>query len=310
MSYRLDPSEGVLAGLHRVAREQMESALEELDDPDRAEAAHAYRRRVKKARALLRLVRPALGERYAEETARLRAGAHALAPARDASAVLEAFDALLEPLEPRKDDAPRARLALVRDELEARRARALRADALTHALDHARRSARAHAEAAARFTLSEHGFDALAGGWKRVHRDARQALERARRTRAAEDLHRLRRRAKDQRYQTRLLRGTWKPLLGVRVDELHRLSDLLGADHDLAGLRALLLAEPESFGGELTLHPLLALLDTRRAALQERALPLATRLFAERPRAITRRLRAYWSARAAEELLDRAHETE
>lgn len=37
-----------------------------------------------------------------------------------------------------------------------------------------------------------------------------------------------------------MLEPIWSPVLGVRRDELHRLTDLLGDDHDLAVLRGVL----------------------------------------------------------------------
>ncbi|HEV8422237.1 MAG TPA: hypothetical protein VGQ40_02760, partial [Chthoniobacterales bacterium] len=65
MAYHLKCDEVPAAGLRRVAREQLQSALHEIAGTNRTEvptAVHATRKHIKKARALLRLVRDELGK--------------------------------------------------------------------------------------------------------------------------------------------------------------------------------------------------------------------------------------------------------
>ena len=59
MSYRLEPQEPLGAGIKRIAREQIDQALEQLtaNPENRDEAVHDARKRFKKIRAALRLVR-------------------------------------------------------------------------------------------------------------------------------------------------------------------------------------------------------------------------------------------------------------
>ncbi len=77
------------------------------------------------------------------------------------------------------------------------------------------------------------------------------------------------------------------------ADEAHELSNLLGDDHDLAALaawaRANADAPPELFEA----------IDRRQAALEEEALALGSRLYAEKPRAYRARLERLWDAREA-----------
>ncbi len=56
---------------------------------------HAFRKRCKKIRALLRLVRPSLGSRFRVENDRYRDMARRVAAVRDADVMVETFDNLL-----------------------------------------------------------------------------------------------------------------------------------------------------------------------------------------------------------------------
>jgi hypothetical protein len=93
-----------------------------------------------------------------------------------------------------------------------------------------------------------------------------------------------------------LLRDVWPLELQVRRRETARLADLLGEDHDLAVLGALLRAAPGGFGRDGPRAGFLALLDRRRAELQAQAHPLGARLFAEPPAPFVARIDGYWAA--------------
>jgi CHAD domain-containing protein len=75
--------------------------------------------------------------------------------------------------------------------------------------------------------------------------------------------------------------------------EADRMSDLLGDDHDLAVLRQMLTraARPADEGER---EALLALIDRRRAELEQEVLVLGQRFFQDRPRELARRLKGYW----------------
>ena len=60
-----------------------------------------------------------------------------------------------------------------------------------------------------------------------------------------------------------------------------------GAAHEAVGLKAIEAGDREA---------LLALLDRRRAELQQEVMRLGERFFQDRPRALARRLRGYWKA--------------
>ncbi|HJL46216.1 MAG TPA: CHAD domain-containing protein, partial [Polyangiaceae bacterium LLY-WYZ-15_(1-7)] len=106
MSFALEADEPVEGAVRRVAREQLEKALDEAKSPVIADAVHDLRKRAKKVRALLRLVRKAAPELYARENARVRDAQGLLSSFRDAAALVETFDELLaEPFGAALDDA-------------------------------------------------------------------------------------------------------------------------------------------------------------------------------------------------------------
>src|SRR5918997_5761782 len=94
MAFRLDPARPLDEELRRVMREEIGKARAELAREDRHEAVHDARKRFKKLRGALRLARPALGGAYARENARWRDAAKRLSASRDATALIESFDAL------------------------------------------------------------------------------------------------------------------------------------------------------------------------------------------------------------------------
>jgi CHAD domain-containing protein len=111
--------------------------------------------------------------------------------------------------------------------------------------------------------------------------------------RREDDFHRWRKRAKDLWYELRLLEGAWEGPLKALAAEAGRLSDLLGDHHDLAVLREDL---HERRLGEEETRALAAAIEARQEELGGAALDLGRRIYAERPKRFSRRLRRYWKA--------------
>jgi CHAD domain-containing protein len=123
----------------------------------------------------------------------------------------------------------------------------------------------------------------------------RRALKAAAAAPSDTALHDWRKRVKDLWYHERLLAELWPGVLKAQAHETKRLSEHLGDDHDLAELRHVLRSDhaDDAFDEELV-----ALVAERRAELQQEALALGRRVYADRPAALRRRL-ARWSAVAA-----------
>jgi CHAD domain-containing protein len=298
MSYRLRVSEPIAAGARRIATEQVDAVLRTLDDrwlsPD--EAVHDVRERCKRVRALLRLVRPAFGARYDGVAARYGDAARALAAARDAAVLVDAYDGLIRHF---RREVERRAFAPVRRALTLRR-RALTdggVPARLAGLREAMEQARSEVET---WSLDGDGYDALRRGLQAEHRRGRWAFRAAYAGPSDERFHTWRKRVKDHGYHARLLRDAWTPVGLAWAGEAERLAGLLGDEHDLAVLAQTLRGEPDRFGRLRAVQALLGLIDRRRGELQARARPLGGRLYAERPGAFAARLEEYWNAACEE----------
>jgi CHAD domain-containing protein len=123
----------------------------------------------------------------------------------------------------------------------------------------------------------------------------------------AENLHEWRKQAKYLWHQLQILEPVWPGLMDELGNQLHELTRALGDEHDLAVLREKVTAEPDAFGGDNALETLLALIDRRREELRQEAFLLGRRLYCDRPRVFTARMKSYWKAwKAGAEVAARA----
>lgn len=295
MPYRFQEGEDVQTAVRRCAREQLDRAIEELTEgvnADPVEAVHAARKALKKERSLLRLTRGSMdrGQRR-QENAALRLAGQRLSLARDAEITIQALDDLADRY---AGQLPKSTFDAIRDRLDAQaqteRDR-LMDSGLTAEVADELRSIRTRS---GDWTLGRRGWAALEPGLLRVYRDGRAAFKRARRGPTTENLHEWRKRAKDLWYHLRLLANAAPGTMRGHADDAHRLSDLLGDDHDLAVLRDRLPGLAPDL--PVDVDPVYAIIDLRRADLQAQAMPLGERLYAEKPKAFGRRLRRYWKA--------------
>jgi CHAD domain-containing protein len=282
--YKLKRGEPLPEGIARVARGRIDDAIDELGgatDSSPEEAVHNARKDLKKLRALLRLVRGELGKGvYRRENASFRDAAAALAGLRDADVML----VTLEKLE--LDEAVSGPL---RQALEAHRLRTSgggREQAGGEAIE-------ILSEARARIVdwpLEDDSFAVLEPGLRRMYRGGRREWRAMQKGASVEGLHEWRKRVKELWYDHELLKPLWKPVMKAVGDEAHDLSDLLGDDHDLAVLldwaRNHADAPPE----------LVEAVEKRRRDLQEQALELGARLYADRPKVFIRRLERLYEA--------------
>src|SRR5438552_6020192 len=122
---KLRPGRSGTDGVRRIVRAEAKKSIETLRAqwPPADQAIHGARKRIKKARAGLRLMRAAIGERtFRRENERFRDAARPLSEIRDARILIDALDKVIE------DAAPRDRAALtrLRATLTARRLQARR----------------------------------------------------------------------------------------------------------------------------------------------------------------------------------------
>jgi CHAD domain-containing protein len=141
---------------------------------------------------------------------------------------------------------------------------------------------------------------ALESGLRRVYRTGHRALALAAENSSVENLHEWRKQAKYLWHQLQLLEAAWTGSDKELGDQTHRLSQLLGNDHDLAVLRETLAADPLAYGGHRILKGVFAVIDRRSQELERQAFALGRKLYKDPPKVFTSRIEAYWKAWAAE----------
>jgi CHAD domain-containing protein len=296
MSFELKPGESLRKGIRRVVRKQLDDTLEGLTGAHkgpRDEAVHEARKHFKKVRAVLRLVRPVVGEKtYRAENTCFRDAARPLTEVRDAKTLVETLDGLVghfqEHLAGRSFGDVRQAL---QDHLRAVRKRVLDEQNAFAVVAEVGREARERVKGWADVPDK---WWAVGRGLEDTYRRARAAFEGAAAEATVEALHEWRKQAKYLRYQLEVLGPLWPERLEELAGEADRVGDWLGDDHDLAVLRQMLTGDPGRFGDEGDREVLLALIERRRAELEQEALLLGRRFFQDRPREFARRLKGYW----------------
>lgn len=284
--YRLELSETLSEGCFRVIDELSGEALEHLDFPEGSvEGIHEARKTCKKARGLVRLVRPALDD-YSEVNAHFRDAARQLAPIRDPQAFLDTFDVLS------KTPAASEHLRSLRVHFESRATAATERirRAETWRVDEARELIRAGRIDAESWEIEDE-FASIAGGVERTYRRGREAMAKARKSGEPKDFHEWRKRAKYLWYQIRLLRNTSRSILRPLSRRLHDVSDALGDAHDLV----LMQEQVESFDADDGAKQAFRIVSSGYILdLEARAFSLGSRLWAEEPTRFVDRLELYW----------------
>ena len=297
MAYRFERGEVVADAIRRVAIEQLSHARRYLlaTDGDREEQIHECRKCMKRLRGLVRLARAQLGDDvYRLENACYRDVARSLGGLRDTAALVEVLDGLVSWLGSRN---PRSRFGNLRIWLSDRRAAAFaefgeKVEQIEQALEVLER---AEARVSSWPLLAE-GFAAITPGLRRVYKRGRGEFSEVCWRPTADANHSWRKRVKYLWYHTQLLRNSWPAVMRVTQDELDRLGDGLGKDHDLA---LLLQTVTEGFPparAASTIGALQRRIVERRAILHADCIVLGHRCYAERPCAYVRRLEGYWQA--------------
>lgn len=300
-AFSLGIREPLAYGLRRVTVDQFDLALDVLRTQPHDVAVHEIRKATKRLRAVLRLVRPSVGDRYRPEDAILRDTARILAPYRDAhvravtlNGIRERFDAQLRPsafediayrllhLRDRQFTAPGEDFRTVSYALRSARARYA-------AWPVDEESAKAYGMAVIR-----HRFSAVESGVTSIYARSRDEMRTARRHPSADNFHGWRKQAKYLRHQLEILAPLFPEVVGGYAASLERLGNMLGEEHDLAELLRFLAAHRDVAPETRERALLVALIQHRRAELQNTALSLGSRIYTESPSRFVGRLAHYW----------------
>lgn len=312
MAYRLKNKESIGTEIKRIAWEQTDKAIEQLteeiksdnsDSPqnetdvnERTEAIHDVRKRIKKIRAVVRLVRDELGkEVYKQENECFRDAGRGLSEVRDAQVLLETFSKLEKHFADFiKPEGFVDLQQILEEHHQSTCKRVLEAE--NTALEVLADIKNAQERIPNWSLESSNGESILDNGLQRVYERGYQAcqsiLEEEQPT--VENLHDWRKRVKYLWYHLRILRPVWSDLIKEWASQTHKLAEYLGDDHDLAVLHEFISNQQEMLTNKAELEVVNSLINRRRKQLQSAAKSLGKRIYVESPEAFSNRIKAYW----------------
>jgi CHAD domain-containing protein len=308
-SLQLGYSEPLAVGVKRVALEQFELGAGGFFDGEDlfAEAIHEARRTVKRVRSLLRLVRGELTDRiYRYEDTALRDTGKMLASPRSSVSVVSAAgvikDLYGEFLVDETFDEMITRLARRRDVIQLQ---TMEDPALVVKV--VRTLEKAHGRYSTWPTDPDarqvYGmgirdeYAAIAPGLNATYAGGRGEMVTAYSKPTDQNFHQWRKKVKYLRHQMEFLAPLWPEVIVGTAVTLDRLGFLLGEDHDLAELTALLRGRPELCPNPRERSLFFALATQRRAELRVAAEILGRRVYAEKPGSFQGRFGEYWGSR-------------
>lgn len=252
------------------------------------ESLHESRKLIKRLRALMRLVRPALAGAVQVPNDALRDAGRALSPYRDAEVMPVCFDAVVARLgRDGGSSIPAGEILAIRSVLEC-------GAGFAGGVASSGNVVAARRDAVDRLRGCLAGWDrlpweaivveTLVDGWVRGYRAARRTGRIAAKRRHADALHTWRKRVKDHLYQSEML--AWPHARsGRRHRQLDKLADCLGDIHDLFMLDAAVIEAGARLPGidHATVQILQGAIRQRRRSLRRRALGRGGLLFEHRP---------------------------
>jgi CHAD domain-containing protein len=284
----LQPKAAIGPAVRAIAAHMLAGARASMTDPERStvDAVHDFRRAMKQWRALMRLLDPFIPDaaRWRREG---RDQARSLALARDGQSALNAFDDLAKKglaLSERSTATIRGRIEAIRGSEERSVLTPELRDAIVAWIDTA-------AAAIETWPLDPFDFSSIAAQFAEGYRQARLRIPADWALASAEDLHQLRQRIVDHRYQMELIEPLWPRQGRMWTEEAERLRDRLGRCQDLEILKGLTAPHQPLAHWRSRLTPAVS---ERTTELAQRAARIALRMFAEKPKAFRKRLETLW----------------
>lgn len=285
----LQKHETLTNGLLRVFDDLTDSATDGTDQPSQngADRIHKIRTTIKRLRALLRLIRPAIHPSFFNrENARLRSAARLLSFARDREVARATLETL--PVSKQRDkEAVRSVLSSVEGRGEPETDADQQMAEVRQRLEQTRHNFH---------RLKLHGTEQeiLEEGLRTVYRQGRTRMKNAIGQPQDNTFHRWRVRAKNLYYELQFLESVWPKRLHRMVSRLSKLQDRIGLDHDIAVLRTRLKKNPKAYGSKETIQRVVARLDNQTRKLRHAAVPLGRKIWRQKPRRFARKVVRHW----------------
>ena len=294
MSFRIDLNKSAEANAKQVASEQINSAIQEIDDPElpREDAVHQIRKHCKKIRGLLRLVRPMLGKKYAIENVWYRDIARLVADLRDGSVSIGTYEDVAHKF---KKQLTLSSYETIGKGLRNLQSQIVKETDVEESLAVVKTQFLVGRERLSDWSFEHRGFQAYKVGFLQVYSRAEKEMKVASDSVSTATMHQWRKYAKYHWYHCRLLQSVWPAVMKARRDELQVLTELLGDSNDLSVLESILNNHRDDINSDHDVNLFLGLLEKRRHSLYEKAFKLGKKLFAESGKSLIKRIEKYWS---------------
>jgi len=303
MSFRLKPEVPIATEIRRLVLRQLQVAISELrtvGDPESDEAIHDARRRVKKIRAVIRLVRPVLDKTYRTVDRELKDVSKLLAPVADGQGILETLDQMAHRY---RKLLPKEAVRSIRTGLRERSARTDREASARGVIKRAADTLRSEAKRVKSWSIQGEGFEAIGPGLEESYRRAREGMILAWSKPKASHYHSWRRYVKDHWFHVRLVEENCGNHLLPLQRRLEALDGLLGEYHNTVILREILGTDWYTSHRETT--RCLRVVSRYQRLLRRHAETLGVRVYSEKPNRYLRRVRRYWNGAVKSERAQR-----
>ena len=295
MAYRLKATETLSQGVKRIATEQIDKAVKELSDVENlgvGKAVHQTRRRLKKIRAVIRIVRHSLGKKtFDRENQDFRDLGRKLSGLRDGEVIIETLDNLITHS---SNGTATEKFANIHRQLQVDYRQEYQNTVDNNSLTIVKQELKDAKKRIERWKIKPDRWSAIDESFKQVYKRGYRDLSEAMSQPSVENLHEWRKRVKYLRYQLQIISPIWLELIDRWVDLTKNLTDYLGEDHDLAVLKEYISSQPERFDREHNLELLISLCDYRRQQLQSAAFLLGRKIYVEKPQRFSDRFGDYW----------------
>lgn len=297
MAYRFKLNEPFGAGLRRIVLQQIDRAVAQLepgagvDQGDGAiTAVHETRKCLKRARASLRLGRPALGDaRFKAWNATLRDCGRQLASQRDRDVMMQLVLALRAENAIKPAAAARLQTSITTMPIPS-------VDRLQATIEAVRQLALLRSEVAA-CDLDQDPLDLT--GMAICYQECRDTFLTAFDDIADEALHDWRKTVQLHWRHMQLLQAGWPAFFLARIEEARTISAYIGEDRDLGMLLAMSQNDRLPKLPAAVRRELAGVVAERRPALRQRARLRGERLLADGPGGLCRRIEVYWHVAGA-----------
>jgi CHAD domain-containing protein len=280
--------------LRRLMRRTMRALSQDLDHARSGKLVHPARRRLKLARSLLRLMKPALGQQsFQQENEALRDAAQALASLRRTEAMSEAI-AKLETDAKKHGTFEQAVFAELETAAHDLRRDVVNPEEVYRRIEDAASRVEELRGRISAWTLPKRDIALFVDGLRSCFAKARHLLRDGLEKKEMPLLHEARKSVIHHLHHVELLTPLWPKLFKVWAAELQKLREDLGDLNDLDDLSAEFDRTESPFAGIAHKEKALALIDRRRKAILSRIDNETGHLFAEEPKNFAARIDALW----------------